>query len=92
MPVDRPRFSVTVVVNDPDTSGGGSTYGGGWISAPLFARIMEGALRLMDVPPDDIQTWLAAQAAEEAKRARAAGVPAPAVAATAPATPRGAAP
>ena len=92
VPVDRPRFSVTVVVNDPDTSGGGSTYGGGWISAPLFARIMEGALRLMDVPPDDIQTWLAAQAAEEAKRARAAGVPAPAVAATAPATPRGAAP
>jgi cell division protein FtsI (penicillin-binding protein 3) len=24
---------------------------------------MEGALRLMDVPPDDIQSWLAAQAA-----------------------------
>ena len=23
---------------------------------------MEGALRLMDVPPDDIQSWLAAQA------------------------------
>jgi len=92
VPVDRPRFSVTVVVNDPDTSGGGSTYGGGWISAPLFARIMEGALRLMDVPPDDIQTWLAAQAAEEARRARAAGVPAPAVAAAAPASPRGAAP
>jgi cell division protein FtsI (penicillin-binding protein 3) len=29
---------------------------------------MEGALRLMDVPPDDIDTWLAAQAAAEAKR------------------------
>ena len=24
---------------------------------------MEGTLRLMDVPPDDIQSWLAAQAA-----------------------------
>ncbi|MGJ4730360.1 peptidoglycan D,D-transpeptidase FtsI family protein, partial [Luteimonas sp. SDU101] len=78
VPVDRPRFSVTVVVNDPDTSGGGSTYGGGWISAPLFARVMEGALRLMDVPPDDIETWLAAQSAEEAKRARALAATAPA--------------
>ena len=77
VPVDRPRFSVTVVVNDPDTSGGGSTYGGGWISAPLFARVMEGALRLMDVPPDDIDTWLAAQAAEEAKRAKAQAAAAP---------------
>ena len=81
VPVERPRFAVTVVVNDPDTSGGGSTYGGGWISAPLFARVMEGALRLMDVPPDDIDTWLAAQAAEEAKKARAASRAAPAVAA-----------
>ncbi|MGJ4804851.1 peptidoglycan D,D-transpeptidase FtsI family protein [Luteimonas sp. SDU82] len=88
VPVDRPRFSVTVVVNDPDTSGGGSTYGGGWISAPLFARVMEGALRLMDVPPDDIDTWLAAQSAEEAKRARALA----AAARTAPAAQRGAAP
>jgi len=92
VPVDRPRFSVTVVINDPDTSGGGSTYGGGWISAPLFARVMEGALRLMDVPPDDIETWLAAQAAEEAKRARAAGTAVPAVASAAPAAQRGAAP
>ena len=78
VPVDRPRFSVTVVVNDPDTSGGGSTYGGGWISAPLFARVMEGALRLMDVPPDDIDTWLAAQSAEEARRARTMAAAAPA--------------
>ncbi|MDH7452368.1 penicillin-binding protein 2 [Luteimonas composti] len=88
VPVERPRFSVTVVVNDPDTSGGGSTYGGGWISAPLFARVMEGALRLMDVPPDDIDTWIAAQSAEEAKRARALAAAAPAASAAQ----RGAAP
>ena len=73
VPVDRPRFAVTVVVNDPDPSAGGSTYGGGYVSAPLFARVMEGALRLMDVPPDDIETWLAAQAAGEGGRARVAG-------------------
>jgi len=96
VPVENPRFSVTVVVDDPDTSGGGSTYGGGWISAPLFARVMEGALRLMDVPPDDIQTWLAAQAAEEAKRARVSRAAAPAapaaMASTVSAAQRGATP
>jgi cell division protein FtsI (penicillin-binding protein 3) len=65
VPVDNPRFAMTVVVNDPDPSRGGSTYGGGYVSAPLFARVMEGALRLMDVPPDDIETWLAAQAKQQ---------------------------
>ena len=40
------------------------------MSAPVFHNVMEGALRLMDVPPDDIDTWLAAQAAAEAQGAR----------------------
>ena len=40
----------------------------GLVAAPVFKHVMEGALRLMDVPPDDIDTWLAAQAAAEAKR------------------------
>jgi cell division protein FtsI (penicillin-binding protein 3) len=68
VPVGNPRFSMVVVINDPDPSRGGSTYGGGYVSAPVFARVMEGALRLMDVPPDDIETWLAAQAKADAKR------------------------
>lgn len=72
VPVDNPRFSMVVVINDPDPSKGGSTYGGGYVSAPVFARVMEGALRLMDVPPDDIETWLAVQTASDARRARGA--------------------
>ncbi|MEO6364670.1 MAG: penicillin-binding transpeptidase domain-containing protein, partial [Luteimonas sp.] len=68
VPVDNPRFSMTVVINDPDPSLG---YYGGLVSAPVFHNVMEGALRLMDVPPDDIETWLAAQAEAEAKRAAA---------------------
>ena len=88
VPVDNPRFSMTVVLDDPDTSRGGSTYGGGAVSAPVFQRVMDGALRLMDVPPDDIDTWLAAQA--KAQAAASAGRPAavataPAAAAIAPA-------
>lgn len=71
VPVDNPRFSMAVVIDDPDPSHG---YTGGVVSAPVFKNVMEGALRLMDVPPDDIETWLAAQAATEARRNRQAGV------------------
>jgi cell division protein FtsI (penicillin-binding protein 3) len=58
VPVDNPRFSMTVVIDDPDPARG---YFGGIVSAPVFKNVMEGALRLMDVPPDDIETWLAVQ-------------------------------
>ena len=74
VPVDNPRFAMAVVISDADASRGHGYYGG-LISAPVFHNVMDGALRLMDVPPDDIDTWLAAQAAAEAK-ARG-GKPAP---------------
>jgi cell division protein FtsI (penicillin-binding protein 3) len=67
VPVDDPRFAMVVVISDPDPTRGQGYYGG-LISAPVFHNVMEGALRLMDVPPDDIDTWLAAQAADQAKR------------------------
>ena len=59
VPVDNPRFATVVVINDPDPGKGG--YFGGLVSAPVFKSVMEGSLRLMDVPPDDIETWMAAQ-------------------------------
>ena len=70
VPVQNPRFSMVVVVNDPDPEKG---YFGGLVSAPVFKNVMDGALRLMDVAPDDIDTWLAAQADAEAKRNKANG-------------------
>jgi cell division protein FtsI (penicillin-binding protein 3) len=30
-------------------------YYGGVVAAPVFSRVMSGALRLMDIPPDDSQ-------------------------------------
>jgi len=60
VPVDHPRFSMVVVVSEPDPSRRG--YYGGSVSGPVFHDVMQGALRLMDVPPDDIETWIAAQA------------------------------
>ncbi|WP_313493127.1 penicillin-binding protein 2 [Stenotrophomonas sp.] len=59
VPATNPRYAAVIVVNDPQ----GSLQYGGLVSAPVFHHVMEGTLRLMDVPPDDIQSWLAAQAA-----------------------------
>jgi cell division protein FtsI (penicillin-binding protein 3) len=56
---------MVVVINDPAPE---LAYVGGLVSAPVFHNVMDGALRLMDVAPDDLDAWLAAQAAAEAKR------------------------
>lgn len=50
-PVEDPRVSVIVVVDDP-----ASTYSGGAAAAPAFARVTEHALRLLDVPPSRART------------------------------------
>ena len=57
-PVSDPRLVAVVVVNDPS----GDQYYGGLVAAPLFASVMEGALRLMDVPPDDFGQMMASNA------------------------------
>lgn len=74
VPVENPRFSMAVVINDPDPARG---YYGGIVSAPVFRNVMEGALRLMDVPPDDIETWIAAQQRSAASAPRSAVATAP---------------
>lgn len=58
VPATNPRFATVIVINDPQ----GAVYYGGLVAAPVFHHVMEGALRLMDVPPDNIEAWLAAQA------------------------------
>ena len=48
-PADNPRIAAVVVVEEP-TSG---KYFGGEVAAPVFAKVAEGALRLMHVAPVD---------------------------------------
>ncbi len=74
VPVAHPRFAMVVAINDPDPTRKG--YYGGVVAGPVFRNVMEGALRLMDVAPDDLPAWLAAQQAAEARRQKSAG-PAP---------------
>jgi len=54
VPASAPRLVCVVVVNDPQ-----GPYFGGLVAAPAFSRVMTGALRLLDVPPDNPQHWYA---------------------------------
>ena len=47
-PVTDPRLVAVVVIDEP----GGEQYYGGAVAAPVFARVLSGALRFLAVPPD----------------------------------------
>ncbi len=49
-PAADPRFVTVVVINEPQ----GEAYGGGAAAAPVFARVAQGTLRLLNLPPDEI--------------------------------------
>ena len=49
-PASNPRLVMVVMINEP-TAG---KYYGGHVAAPVFSRVMQGALRLLDVAPDDL--------------------------------------
>ncbi|MCG5493405.1 peptidoglycan D,D-transpeptidase FtsI family protein [Ectothiorhodospira variabilis] len=49
-PASNPRLVMVVMVDEPS----GDQYYGGQVAAPVFSNVMRGALRLMDIPPDDL--------------------------------------
>lgn len=53
-PASRPALAAVVVINDP----GGENYYGGQVAAPVFSRVMSSALRLNNIPPDDIRNLM----------------------------------
>jgi cell division protein FtsI (penicillin-binding protein 3) len=62
VPASHPKLAAVVVIDEPsrDMQEGGVLAQGGTVAAPVFASVMSGALRLMDVPPDDLQNVPAA--------------------------------
>ncbi|MDA0977093.1 MAG: penicillin-binding protein 2 [Proteobacteria bacterium] len=46
-PAEQPRLVGVVLINEPDMD----TAGGGSIAAPVFSRVMQSALRILNVPP-----------------------------------------
>jgi len=60
VPASHPKIATVVVIDEPS----GEVHQGGTVAAPVFSRVMSGALRLMDVPPDDLQNVPAATLVE----------------------------
>lgn len=63
-PASKPRLVMVVMIDEPSAG----EYYGGAVAAPVFSRVMEGALRLLNIAPDqgDIMPILAAQQDEPA--------------------------
>ncbi len=51
VPASNPRLAAVVIIDEPSDG----AYYGGEVSAPAFASVMSGALRLLAIPPDDLQ-------------------------------------
>lgn len=51
-PVSNPRLVVAVVIHEPTKNG----YYAAAVAAPLFSQVMGGALRILDIPPDQSTT------------------------------------
>ena len=57
VPASHPKLATVVVIDEPsrDVQEVGTLAQGGTVAAPVFASIMSGTLRLLDIPPDDLQ-------------------------------------
>jgi len=51
VPASDPRLVMVVVIDDPR----GEQYYGGQVAGPVFAKVMAGALRLLNIAPDDLE-------------------------------------
>jgi len=49
-PASNPRLIAVVIIDEPK----GDQYYGGLVAAPVFSNVMAGALRLLDIPPDNL--------------------------------------
>jgi cell division protein FtsI (penicillin-binding protein 3) len=51
VPASNPRLAAVVIIDEPSAG----AYYGGDVAAPVFSTVMSGALRLLAIPPDDLQ-------------------------------------
>jgi cell division protein FtsI (penicillin-binding protein 3) len=49
-PASNPRLAMVVMIDEPR----GEKYHGGSVAAPVFGKVMAGALRMLDIPPDNV--------------------------------------
>ncbi len=51
-PVENPRLIIAVMIDEPSAG----KYYGGLVAAPVFSRVMAGALRILEIAPDKEET------------------------------------
>lgn len=49
-PVSKPQLVIVVAIDEPQSG----VYYGGLVAAPVFSSVMQGALRILNVAPDDM--------------------------------------
>jgi len=49
-PASDPQIVISVLINDPQNG----QYYGGLVAAPVFAKVMSGALRILNISPDQL--------------------------------------
>ncbi len=62
-PASKPELAAVVIVDDPK----GKSHYGGVVAAPVFRKIISSALRILNVPPDDLEKIAVNVAAAEEK-------------------------
>lgn len=60
-PANEPRLVMVVMIDEPSN---GKHYGG-LVAAPVFSKVISGALRLLAVPPDNLPLLQTQQATTE---------------------------
>jgi len=51
VPATDPRLVMVVMIDEPRNG----EYFGGAVAAPVFSKVMAGAMRLLDIPPDNVE-------------------------------------
>lgn len=60
-PASDPQLVTVIVVDDPKSG----AYYGNQVAAPVFSKVMSGALRLLNIPPDAIQEAIDQEALDQ---------------------------
>jgi cell division protein FtsI (penicillin-binding protein 3) len=54
VPASNPRFVTVVTIDEPNKEKG---HYGGAVAAPIYSKVMEGTLRILNVPPDNLDSF-----------------------------------
>ena len=54
VPASNPRFVTVVTIDEPNKEKG---HYGGAVAAPIYSKVMEGTLRILNIPPDNLNSF-----------------------------------